>query len=74
MDYPRDYPEPEALVSAMVYGGRVKEVPVVMKERQGGKSSINLKRSIYYMIKVSLAIFIRRLSYGVRRDKGDKKK
>lgn len=74
VDYPRDYPEPEALVSAMVYGGKVKEVPVVMKERQGGTSSINLKRSIYYMVKVSLAIFIRRLSYGVRRSKGDKKK
>ena len=69
MDYPRDYPEPEALVIAMVYGGTVCEVPVVMKERQGGTSSINLKRSIYYMIKVSLAIFVRRLSYGVRREK-----
>lgn len=72
MDYPRDYPEPEALVIAMVYGGKVKEVPVVMRERQSGTSSINLKRSIYYMVKVTLAIFIRRLSYGVRREKGSK--
>ena len=74
MDYPRDYPEPEALVIAMVYGGTVCEVPVVMKERQGGTSSINLKRSIYYMIKVSLAIFVRRLSYGVRREKKSEEK
>lgn len=74
MDYPRDYPEPEALVIAMVYGGQVKEVPVIMKERQGGTSTINLKRSVYYMIKVTLAIFIRRLSYGVRREKGRKNK
>ena len=73
-DYPRDYPEPEALVIAMVYGGTVREVPVMMKERQGGTSSINLRRSIYYMIKVSIAIFIRRLSYGVRREKGGNKK
>lgn len=74
MDYPRDYPEPEALVIAMVYGGTVCEVPVVMKERQRGTSSINLKRSIYYMIKVSLAIFVRRLSYGVRREKKSEEK
>lgn len=74
VDYPRDYPEPEALVIAMVYGGTVCEVPVVMKERQGGTSSINLKRSIYYMIKVSLAIFVRRLSYGVRREKKSEEK
>ena len=74
VDYPRDYPEPEALVIAMVYGGQVKEVPVIMKERQGGTSTINLKRSVYYMIKVTLAIFIRRLSYGVRREKGRKDK
>ena len=74
MDYPRDYPEPEALVIAMVYGGTVCEVPVVMKERRGGTSSINLKRSIYYMIKVSLAIFVRRLSYGVRREKKSEEK
>ena len=58
----------------MVYGGTVREVPVIMRERQAGTSSINLKRSIYYMIKVSIAIFIRRLSYGVRREKGGNKK
>ena len=61
-------------VYGMVYGGTVCEVPVVMKERQGGTSSINLKRSIYYMIKVSLAIFVRRLSYGVRREKKSEEK
>lgn len=68
-DYPRDYPEPEALVIAMVHGGKVQEVPVVMRERQSGTSSINLKRSVYYMVKVTLAIFIRRLSYGIRRER-----
>lgn len=66
-DYPLDYPEPEALVTAIIYGGKVCEVPVVMKEREGGKSTINFRKSIYYMIKVSLAILIRRISYGVRR-------
>lgn len=66
-DYPSDYPEPEAIVSAVMNRGIVKEVPVVMKERESGKSSINFTRSLYYMIKVSLAIIICRISYGVRR-------
>lgn len=66
-DYPTDYPEPEAIVSAIMHRGRVKEVPVQMKAREGGTSSITFKKSIYYMIKVTLAIFICRLSYGIRR-------
>lgn len=56
--YPQDYPEPEAIVSATLAGARVREVPVVMKNREFGTSSINLKRSIYYMVKVSLAILL----------------
>ena len=57
-DYPRDYPEPESLVKAILCGKKVIEIPVIMLERQGGQSSIQLKKSIYYMIKVSLAIII----------------
>lgn len=66
-DYPTDYPEPEAIVAAIMHRGRVKEVPVQMKAREGGTSSITFKKSIYYMIKVTLAIFICRISYGIRR-------
>ena len=66
-DYPQDYPEPEAIVEGVMHGGRVKEVPVIMKERVGGTSSINLWKSVYYMIKVSLAIIICRISFGIRR-------
>ncbi|MCR5102759.1 MAG: glycosyltransferase family 2 protein [Butyrivibrio sp.] len=61
-NYPSDYPEPEAIVSAKLSGARIKEIPVIMKERENGVSSINLKRSVYYMIKVSLSILICRLS------------
>ncbi len=61
-DYPSDYPEPEAIVMAAKYKARIKEVSVIMKERQGGTSSIHAWRSIYYMIKVSLAILLRRFS------------
>lgn len=68
-DYSSDYPEPEAIVTAVMYGGRIREVPVVMNERQGGVSSIKFWNSIYYMIKVTLAILVRRISYGVRRAK-----
>lgn len=68
-DYPMDYPEPEAIVAAIMHLGRVREVPVQMRAREGGVSSITFKKSIYYMIKVTLAILICRLSYGVRRGK-----
>lgn len=57
-DYPRDYPEPESVVALLKRKMKVKEIPVVMRERQGGVSSIHMKRSVYYMIKVSLAILI----------------
>lgn len=59
-NYAQDYPEPESLVTCAVSGIRILEVPVVMKERSGGKSSITYLKSIYYMIKVSVAIILRR--------------
>lgn len=68
-DYPSDYPEPEAMVIAAIHGFGIVEYPVVMNERMGGTSSITLKRSVYYMVKVTLAMIIRRLSFGIRRDK-----
>ena len=66
-DYPSDYPEPEAIITAVMHRGRITEVPVVMKEREKGTSSINFRRAVYYMIKVTLAILVKRISYGVRR-------
>lgn len=54
-EYPKDYPEPETVTQILKMGMKVKEIPVEMKERQSGVSSINMKRSVYYMIKVSLA-------------------
>lgn len=56
--YPHDYPEPEALVILHRAGLRICEIPVTMKPRQGGRSSITTLRSAYYMIKVILAILI----------------
>ena len=61
-DYPKDYPEPESLVRILADGKKVVEMPVVMKERAGGVSSISPVRSIYYMIKVTLAVLLARFS------------
>ena len=61
VDYPRDYPEPESEVVVIRRGMKVEEIPVIMKERSGGVSSISLKKSVYYMIKVTLAILIERI-------------
>lgn len=56
--YPHDYPEPEAIVISHRTGLRQVEIPVNMLEREHGKSSITPVRSVYYMIKVTLAILI----------------
>ena len=68
-DYPSDYPEPEAIVTASLNGARILEVPVLMRERENGVSSINLKRSVYYMIKVSIAILVCRITGRKRKGK-----
>jgi len=62
--YPKDYPEPESTVAALNHGYVVAEIPVVMRERQGGVSSITMKRSVYYMVKVTLAILMEWLRGG----------
>ena len=54
--YPKDYPEPESLVQIIAAGKKVCEMPVLMNERQGGVSSISPRKSVYYMVKVSMAI------------------
>lgn len=59
--YAQDYPEPESIIASSVSGFRIKEVPVIMNERTAGVSSINTFKSMYYMIKVTLAILIYKL-------------
>lgn len=60
-DYPKDYPEPETAVTVLHCGMKIEEIPVVMKERARGVSSISMKKSVYYMVKVSMAIIIERM-------------
>ena len=57
-DYPHDYPEVEATVMVFRHRLRLTEVPVTMREREHGRSSITALRSIYYMVKVLLALFV----------------
>lgn len=60
-DYPRDYPEPETVCRLLRKKYKVIEVPVIMKERENGVSSISMSKSVYYMFKVTLAMLIERL-------------
>jgi len=56
-NYPDEYPEPESLVLYAFNNLRIGEVAVEMRERQGGVSSIGTFASLYYLFKVSLAMF-----------------
>lgn len=56
--YPSDYPEPEAIALARRAGLRIAEVPVRMRERTHGRSSIDPWRTLYYLVKVSLALVL----------------
>ena len=60
--YPDDFPEAEAIVLSLKKGRKLMELPVEMRERKYGSSSITKGKSVYYMIKVSLAIIITALS------------
>lgn len=57
-NYPLDYPEVEAILLMHRHALKSAEVPVTMHARSGGRSSITLIRSAYYMVKVLLAVFV----------------
>ena len=57
-DYPHDYPEVEAVLLLHFHQLNGAEVPVTMRARTTGVSSINASRSVYYMIKVTLAVLV----------------
>jgi Glycosyltransferases involved in cell wall biogenesis len=60
-EYPKDYPEPESVVTVLSEKHRVTEMPVIMNEREEGSSSISLGNGVYYMVKVSIAMVIARM-------------
>jgi glycosyltransferase involved in cell wall biosynthesis len=57
-DYPHDYPEVEAIVLVERHRLRLLEVPIAMRPRTTGRSSIRTMSSVYYMVKVLLALFV----------------
>jgi hypothetical protein len=58
LEYPHDYPEVEATLVALRSGLRLRQVQVEMRERQTGTSSITFVRSLYYIVKVMLALLV----------------
>ena len=57
-EYPHDYPEVEATLVALRSGLRLVQVQVDMRERLAGTSSITFIRSLYYIVKVILALLV----------------
>ena len=58
IEYPHDYPEVEATLVALRSGLRLTQVQVQMRERETGASSITFVRSLYYIVKVMLALLV----------------
>jgi glycosyltransferase involved in cell wall biosynthesis len=57
-DYPHDYPEVEAILLMHAHRLRSCEIPVLMRPRTTGESAISSTQSVYYMVKVLLAVFV----------------
>lgn len=60
-NYPYDYPEPDTNMQMVLKGMKIKEIPVEMKQRETGVSSISPLKSISYMLKVTLSLFVTRI-------------
>ena len=58
--YPMDYPEPEAIALMRRQGYNYTEVPVEFRERLSGRSSIGDWDTLYYVLKVFLALMVDR--------------
>lgn len=63
-NYPMEYPEPISSFELLESGYKIKEVPVEMHERAGGKSSINSWKNVYYMINVCLSMIVVKIRGG----------
>jgi hypothetical protein len=57
-DYPHDYPEIEAILLMHAHRLNSCEIPVIMRPRTSGTSAISSTQSVYYMVKVLLAVFV----------------
>jgi glycosyltransferase involved in cell wall biosynthesis len=64
--FPLEYPEIEALVVLQRRRFRFEEVPVRMRPRMAGQSSITARKSLYYIVHVLLGVFVNILKYDGR--------
>lgn len=60
--FPNDFPDADTLLMCHYAGLRIREVPVTMVERSGGKSMYTGLRPVYYGAKMFLSIFVVMLS------------
>ena len=67
IEYASDYPEVDSIVHLAKRGCRISEVPVAMRERASGASSIAGLGTLYYMLKVTLALLVGQLRGRVAR-------
>jgi glycosyltransferase involved in cell wall biosynthesis len=67
--FPLEYPEIEALVVLQRKRFTFEEVPVKMRPRQGGRSTITALKSLYYIVHVLLGVFVNVLRFEGRRRK-----
>ena len=58
LSYPNEYPEPITTAEVIKKKYNVSEIPVEMKERLAGSSSIRTWKSVYYMLNVCLALLV----------------
>ncbi len=56
--YPEDYPEPEVVLLLHRAGFNIAELPVRMRQRRGGTSSISLVAGLFYVIKVTTCLVL----------------
>ncbi|HEY8667666.1 MAG TPA: glycosyltransferase family 2 protein [Tepidisphaeraceae bacterium] len=56
--YPEDYPEPEVILLLHRAGFRVSELPVRMRQRKTGQSSIRLLSGLFYVTKVITCLML----------------
>ena len=58
LDYPSDYQDADLIILTHSAGFCIKEIPVTMNEREGGKSALAGTKLIYYGFKMLLSIMV----------------
>jgi glycosyltransferase involved in cell wall biosynthesis len=56
--YPEDYPEPEVILLLKRAGFKISEIPVRMRQRRTGASSIGLLQGVFYVLKVFICVLL----------------